>query len=161
MFADFEYRTRDSWSAKRRVIGKAEWTQGEANPRFHRDQRRSRVRCREVPLRARVLPARRDGETASRNARPTCLPTARPAPTMRANQLRLWLSSFAYVLTCAVRRIGLVGTDFERATCGTIRLHLLKIGALVTVSVRRVKLAFASACPARDVFMLAQRRLCG
>jgi hypothetical protein len=79
---------------------------------------------------------------------------------MRANQLRLWLSSFAYVLMCAVRRIGLVGTDFERATCGTIRLQLLKIGALVTVSVRRVKLAFASACPAAEVFMLAQRRLC-
>ena len=48
----------------------------------------------------------------------------------------------------------------ERATCGTIRLQLLKIGALVTISVRRVKLAFASACPAREVFELAQRRLC-
>jgi len=84
-----------------------------------------------------------------------------PAPTMRANQLRLWLSSLAYVLMCAVRRIGLPGTALERATCGTIRLQLLKIGALVTISVRRVKLAFASACPSREVFMLAQRRLCG
>ena len=70
-----------------------------------------------------------------------------PTPTMRANQLRLWLSSMAYVLMCAVRRIGLAGTKLERATCGTIRLQLLKIGALVTVSVRRVKVAFASACP--------------
>ena len=59
-----------------------------------------------------------------------------------------------------LRRIGLVGTKLEVATCGTIRLQLLKIGALVTVSVRRVKLAFASACPARQVFALAQRRLC-
>ena len=83
-----------------------------------------------------------------------------PTPTMRANQLRLWLSSLAYVLMCAVRRIGLPGTVLERATCGTIRLQLLKIGALVTISVRRVKLAFASACPCREVFMLAQRRLC-
>ena len=79
---------------------------------------------------------------------------------MRANQLRLWLASFAYILMCAVRRIGLPGTKMERATCGTIRLQLLKIGALVTISVRRVKLAFASACPAREDFALAQRRLC-
>ena len=79
---------------------------------------------------------------------------------MRANQLRLWLASFAYILMCAVRRIGLPGTEMERATCGTIRLQLLKIGALVTISVRRVKLAFASACPAREDFALAQRRLC-
>jgi hypothetical protein len=64
------------------------------------------------------------------------------------------------VLTCAVRRLGLVGTRLEVATCGTIRLALLMIGALVTISVCRVKLAFASACPSRDVFLLAQRRLC-
>ena len=58
------------------------------------------------------------------------------------------------------RRIGLAGTKLERATCGTIRLQLLKIGALVTITVRRVKVAFASACPSRDTFVLAQRRLC-
>ena len=83
-----------------------------------------------------------------------------PTPTMRANQLRLWLSSLAYVLMCAVRRIGLAGTKLERATCGTIRLALLKIGARVTISVRRVKLAFASSCPQADVFAMAARRLC-
>ena len=83
-----------------------------------------------------------------------------PAPTMRANQLRLWLASFAYILMCAVRRIGLAGTRMAQATCGTIRHKLLKIGALVTISVRRVKLAFASACPDREIFMLASRRLC-
>ena len=78
---------------------------------------------------------------------------------MRANQLRLWLASFAYVLICAVRRIGLAGTKLATATCGTIRLKLLKIGALVTISVRRVKLAFATACPEREVFELVARRL--
>ena len=83
-----------------------------------------------------------------------------PTPTMRANQLRLWLASFAYILMCAVRRIGLPGTKMEQATSGTIRLQLLKIGALVTISVRRVKLAFASACPAREVFVRAHHRLC-
>ena len=83
-----------------------------------------------------------------------------PAPTMRANQLRLWLSSLAYVLMCAVRRIGLAGTNLERATCGTIRRALLKLGARVTISVRRVKLAFASSCPHAEMFALAVRRLC-
>jgi hypothetical protein len=83
-----------------------------------------------------------------------------PTPTMRANQLRLWLSSLAYMLMCAVRRIGLAGTKLPRATCGTIRLALLKLGARVTISVRRVKLAFASSCPDANIFATAARRLC-
>ena len=76
-----------------------------------------------------------------------------PAATMRTNQLRLWFASMAYVLMCAVRRIGLAGTQLAQATCGTIRQKLLKIGARVTVSVRRVRLALASACPYRDIFL--------
>ena len=169
VFADFEYRTRDSWSAKRRVIGKAEWTQGEANPRFivtnvdpafgAAQFMYERIYCQRGEMENRIKECQAD-LFADRTPAPTSC-RRRASGTMRANQLRLWLSSFAYVLMCAVRRIGLVGTDFERATCGTIRLQLLKIGALVTVSVRRVKLAFASACPAQEVFMLAQRRLCG
>ena len=75
-------------------------------------------------------------------------------------QRRLWLSSLAYVLMCAVRRIGLAGTELERATCGTIRLVLLKLGARVTISVRRVKLAFPSSYPMSQVFARAARRLC-
>ena len=82
-----------------------------------------------------------------------------PATTMRANQLRLWFSSMAYVLMCALRRIALVGTALAVATCGTIRLKLLKIGALVTISVRRVKIALASSCPDREIFATAQARL--
>lgn len=160
VFADFEYRTRDSWSAKRRVIGKAEWTKGEANPRFivtnvdpafgAAQFMYEHVYCQPGEMENRIKECQGD-----------LFADRTPAPTMRANQLRLWLASFAYMSMCAVRRIGLVGTKLEAATCGTIRLLLLKIGALVTVSVRRVKLAFASACPSRDVFMLAQRRLSG
>ena len=160
VFADFEYRTRDSWSAKRRVIGKAEWTQGEANPRFIVTNVDPAFGAAKF-LYEHVYCQRGEMENRIKECQADLFADRTPAPTMRANQLRLWLSSFAYVLMCAVRRIGLVGTDFERATCGTIRLQLLKIGALVTVSVRRVKLAFASACPAREVFALAQRRLCG
>ncbi len=80
--------------------------------------------------------------------------------TMRANQLRLWLASFAYVLICALRRIALVHTRLADATCGTIRLKLLKIGAQVRISVRRIKVAMASACPYADEFALAHARIC-
>jgi hypothetical protein len=160
VFADFEYRTRESWSRKRRVIGKAEWTRGEANPRFIVTNVDPAFGAAQF-MYERIYCQRGEMENRIKECQADLFADRTPAPTMRANQLRLWLASFAYVLMCAVRRIGLVGTKLEAATCGTIRLQLLKIGALVTISVRRVKLAFASACPARDVFMLAQRRLCG
>jgi len=79
------------------------------------------------------------------------------AATMRANQLRLWFASMAYVLICALRRIGLAETVFADATCGTIRLKLLKIGALIRISVRRIKIAMASACPAAEEWGRAAR----
>ena len=82
-----------------------------------------------------------------------------PATTMRANQLRMWFSAIAYVLMCALRRIALAGTEMERATCATIRLRLLKIGAQVTVSVRRVKAALATCCPYQELFTTAYARL--
>jgi hypothetical protein len=70
--------------------------------------------------------------------------------TMRANQLRLWFASMAYVLVCALRRIGLCHTDFAEATCGTIRLKFLKVGALVRVSVRRIKVAMGGVAATRQ-----------
>jgi hypothetical protein len=79
--------------------------------------------------------------------------------TMRANQIRLWFSSLAYVLVDTVRRLGLTGSQLENATAGSIRLKLLKIGAVVTKSVRRIKFAFATACPMQDIFILANTRL--
>jgi hypothetical protein len=82
-----------------------------------------------------------------------------PAATLRANQLRLWFSSLAYVLVTALRRLALEGTGLQGATAGTIRLKLLKLGALVTVSLRRIKIAIASACPLKHVFAMAHARL--
>ena len=137
VFADFPWRTRKSWSAERRVIGKAEWTQGAANPRFivtnvHEAFGSARF------LYETVYCARGEMEIRLKECQGDLFADRTPTPTMRANQLRLWLSSLAYVLICAVRRIGLAGTRLERATCGTIRLTLLKTGARVTISVRRV-----------------------
>lgn len=157
-FADFAYRTRRSWKGKRRVIGKAEWTNGGANPRFVV----TNIHAAHGPARflyEDVYCQRGEMENRLKECQGDLFADRTPAPTMRANQLRLWLASFAYVLMCAVRRIGLAGTKLATATCGTIRLKLLKIGALVTISVRRVKLAFSSACPVREVFELVARRL--
>ena len=91
---------------------------------------------------------------------PDCLFADRTSTaTMRANQLRLWFAGFAYILLCAVRRIGLKRTQFAKANCATIRLRLLKIGALVRISVRRIKLAMASSFPNQREFRIAHIRL--
>jgi hypothetical protein len=159
VFADFRYRTRKSWSVERRVIGKAEFTNGGANPRFIVTNVHAAFGSPRF-LYETVYCQRGEMENRLKECQGDLFADRTPTPTMRANQLRLWLSSLAYVLMCAVRRIGLAGTELERATCGTIRLVLLKLGARVTISVRRVKLAFASSFPKADVFARAARRLC-
>ena len=157
-FKDFRYATLDSWSRERRVIGKAEVTGDKANPRFivtslapaAIDGRR---------LYEKIYCARGEMENRIKECQLDLFADRTSAATMRANQLRLWFASMAYVLLCALRRIGLAHTQFADATCGTIRLKLLKLGALVRISVRRIKIAIASACPWQDQFALAHIRL--
>jgi hypothetical protein len=145
-FKDFKWTTRSSWSRRRRVVAKAEWTQGEANPRFVVTSL-ARAACKARHLYEKVYCARGDMENRIKECQLDLYADRTSTATMRANQLRLWFYSIAYVLLCATRRIGLHDTQFANATCGTIRLKLLKIGALVRVSVRRIKIAMASACP--------------
>jgi Transposase DDE domain group 1 len=157
-FKDFRYATLDSWSRERRVIGKAEVTGGEANPRFVVTS----LQPREAAARhlyEKVYCARGEMENRIKECQLDLFADRTSAATMRANQLRLWFASMAYVLLCALRRIGLAHSQFAQATCGTLRLKLLKIGALVRISVRRIKVAMASACPWQDAFALAQARL--
>jgi hypothetical protein len=157
-FKDFKWITRASWSRQRRVIAKAEWTQDEANPRFIvTTLKRSEAGARQ--LYEDVYCARGEMENRIKECQLDLYADRTSAATMRANQLRLWFASMAYVLLCALRRIGLAGTRFADATCGTIRLKLLKIGALVRISVRRIKFAMASACPAADEWARAAIRL--
>lgn len=157
-FKNFSWATRDSWTRERRVIAKAEWTSGKANPRFVvTSLKKSDASARF--LYEKLYCARGDMENRIKECQIDMFADRTPASTMRTNQLRLWFASFAYVLMCALRRIGLAGTQLAQATCGTIRQKLLKIGARVTVSVRRVKLALASACPDRQVFAVAAERL--
>ena len=82
------------------------------------------------------------------------------AGSMRANQLRLWFSAMAYVLLSALRRIALPRTRLARATCGSIRLKLLKIGAQVRLSTRRIRIAMASGAPHAPEFARAHARSC-
>jgi len=157
-FKDFKWITRTSWSRQRRVIAKAEWTQDEANPRFIvTTLKRSEAGARQ--LYEDIYCARGEMENRIKECQLDLYADRTSAATMRANQLRLWFASMAYILLCALRRIGLAGTRFADATCGTIRLKLLKIGALVRISVRRIKFAMASACPAAEEWARAAVKL--
>jgi hypothetical protein len=157
-FKEFRWSTLGSWSRRRRVVAKAEWTQGEANPRFIVTS----LKPAEAPMRTlyeEVYCARGEMENRLKECQGDLFADRTSTATMSANQLRLWLASMAYVLLCALRRIGLKHTCFAQASCGTLRLKLLKIGARVTVSVRRIKLAMTSAHPWRDEWALAHARL--
>jgi hypothetical protein len=157
-FKDFPWSTLDSWSRNRRVVGKAEVTGGDTNPRFVVTSLKP-VEVGAQHLYEAIYCARGEMENRIKECQLDLFADRTAAATMRANQLRLWFASMAYVLLCALRRIGLAHTQFAEATCGTIRLKLLKIGALVRISVRRIKLAMASACPWQNEFALAHVRL--
>jgi hypothetical protein len=157
-FKDFHWSTLDSWSRRRRVVAKAEWTQGEANPRFVvTSLKRTEAGAR--ALYEDIYCARGDMENRIKECQLDLYADRTSAASMRANQLRLWFAAMAYVLLCALRRIALADTALAGATCGTIRLKLLKIGALVRISVRRIRFAMASACPSASVWGQAARRL--
>jgi len=151
LFKDFTYQTRKSWSRPRRVVGKAEHLAKGSNPRFV-----------VTSLSAEELDARTlyedlycaRGEMENRiKEQQLCLFADRTScATMRANQLRLWLSSAAYTLLAALRQFGLQGTEMAQARCDTIRLKLLKLGALVRTTVRRVWISFSESCPYQRVF---------
>jgi len=153
-FKELVYRTRKSWCRARRVVAKAEQTGDKANPRF------IVTSLSMQDLAARELYedfycARGECENRIKEAQLDLFADRLSAATFRANQLRLWLASAAYVLMHALRRIGLKHTALARACANTIRLKLLKIGAVVTVSVRRVRLAMSEACPQQREFIAA------
>jgi DDE family transposase len=154
VFRDFRYRTRKTWSRQRRVIGKAEHLGEKANPRFIVTSLEPKIWPAQK-LYEKLYCARGEMENRIKEAQLELFADRTSSHTFKANQLRLWLSSFAYVLIEALRRIGLRKTIFAVATAGSIRLKLLKIGALITKSVRRVKVAMSSAHPYQTEFIAA------
>jgi hypothetical protein len=157
-FKEFKWTTRRSWSRERRIVAKAEFTSGEANPRFVVTSLK-RAECKPKYLYEKLYCARGEMENRIKECQLDLYADRTSTATLRANQLRLWFASMAYVLLCALRRIGLQHTKFANATCGTIRLKFLKIGALARISVRRIKIAMASGCPVARAWGCAAVRL--
>lgn len=158
VYADFSYQTRKSWTRGRRVIGKAEHLAKGANPRFV---------VTSLPPEAYDAPSLYEDQYCARGEmenrikeQQLCLFADRTsAATMRANELRLWFSSVAYTLMAALRRLGLKGSTMAKARCDTIRVKLLKIGAQVRVTVRKVWVSMAEACPYQWLFEQVYHRL--
>ena len=155
VFHEFGYKAKEWPGAKRRVIGKAEWTALGRNPRFIITNLSGEAQA----LYEKEYCARGDMENRIKEQQLDLFADRTSTGSFRANQLRLWLSTLGYLLIDRLRRIGLKGTEWARASCRTIRLQLFKIGALVKVRVRRVLLSLSSAYPRRELFGHLSRRL--
>jgi hypothetical protein len=160
VYRDFEYQTRESWSRARRVIGKAEYLPKGENPRFIVTSR-SREEIEGWKLYETLYCARGDMENRIKEQQLYLFADRTSAATMRANQLRLWFASAAYVLLSVLRRKGLKQTELAAAQCHTIRGKLLKIGAQVRVTVRKVWVSFSEAYPYQLLFRRVYENLRG
>ena len=152
-FCEFAYRTKKSWSRARRVIAKAEQIEGKENPRYLVTSL-DKEGWPAQQLYEQLYCAR--GEMENRIKEQLCLFADRMSTeTLRANQLRLYFSSLAYVLVEALRRLGLAGTEWAKAQVDTIRLKLLKIAAQVRITARRIWVRYSCAYPWQNIFTAA------
>jgi Transposase DDE domain group 1 len=158
LFKEFVYQTRESWSRARRVVAKAEHLEKGENPRFG-----------VTSLNGAVWPAQAlyeehycgRGDMENRIKEQLMLFSDRTSTHyLRSNQLRLYFSSIAYVLLQMLRRLGLQGTELAKAQCSTIRLKLLKIGALIRITVRKVWISLAGGYPYVELFRQIHEKLC-
>jgi hypothetical protein len=158
VFKDFTYQTHKSWSRTRRVVGKAEYLAKGANPRFVV----TALTATEYPaqgLYEQEYCGRGDMENRIKEQQLFLFARRTSCATMRANQIRLLLSAVAYIVLRALREFGLPHTELATAQCDTIRLKLLKIGAVIRFTVRRVWVALSEAYPLRDVFVRVWEKL--
>src|SRR5512135_2979866 len=158
VFAELRYQTLESWSRERRVVAKAEHLAKGANPRFVVTSLTAEDRSAR-PLYEEDYCARGEAENRIKEQQLHLFADRTSAGAMRANQIRLFFSSVAYTLLNALRRLGLQGTELAEAQCQTIWLKLLKIGALVRVTVRKVWVHLASGCPYAEVFRRVHAKL--
>ena len=158
LYKDFRYKTLKTWSRTRRVVGKAEIVGDKRNPRFVvTTLSQQRISARR--LYEEVYCARGDMENRIKEQQLGMFADRTSTHTMRANQLRLYLSTFAYVLVHELRRRALVGTELEHAQCTTLRVRLFKMAAVIRVSVRRIYFALSSVHPAQPLFRRALSHL--
>jgi len=157
IFKEFTYQTRQSWSRARRVVAKAEHLEKGANPRFVVTSLPSRVWAAQA-LYEELYCAR--GEMENRIKEQLMLFADRTSTAyLRSNQIRLYFASVAYLLMQALRRLGLQGTEWAQAQCTTLRLKLLKIGALIRITVRKVWVSMAEGYPYAERFRQVYARL--
>ena len=160
LFTSFMWTTKESWKRERKVIAKAQHLKKGSNPRFVV----TTLDCEDSADAERIYRdiycQRGEMENRIKEQQLDLFADRTSAATMMANQIRLYFSSVAYVLVDGLRRIGLKGTEAARAQCGTIRLKLLKIGARVRVTCRRIWLHMSSACPHTDLFFDVWRNIC-
>ena len=158
VFKDFRYQTLESWTRDRRVVAKAEHLDKGSNPRFVvTSMQVERMEAR--TLYEQLYCARGDMENRIKEQQLWLFADRTSAGKMRANQIRLYFSSAAYLLMQALRRLGLRGTQMATAQCNTIRLKLLKVGAQVKVTVRKVWISLAGGYPYVDIFYQVFRNL--
>jgi len=158
VFKDFRYRTKKSWFCERRVVGKAEYLAKGENPRFIVTS----IKSEQIEARALYEDfycARGEMENRIKEQQLGLFADRTSTSWMRSNQLRLYFSSFAYILVHALRRLGLKGTELAKAQCATIRLKLFKIGAQIRVSVRKVWISFSESYPYFNLFQQVLLRL--
>src|SRR5436190_598239 len=154
-FKNIYYQTLDeTWSRRRRVVAKAEHLQKGSNPRFIVTSLPQKGFPAQI-LYETIYCARGEMENRIKEQQLGLFADRTSTATMRGNQLRLYLSSIAYILMHALRRLALKDTEFEHAQCTTIRLKLLKIGAQVQVTVRRVWIRLAEGYPYQAIFQQA------
>jgi hypothetical protein len=158
VYKDFYYETLKSWSRRRRVVAKAEYLDKGANPRFVVTSL-ERQRMDMCTVYESLYCGRGDMENRIKEQQLWLFADRTSAGKMRANQLRLYFSSVAYMLMQALRRLGLKGTQMATAQCNTIRLKLFKIGAQVRISIRKVWVSLASGYPYLDLFHQIYRNL--
>ena len=158
VFTEFAYQTRKSWKRERRVVAKAEHLEKGANPRFVVTSL-SAGQFSTQALYEELYCARGEMENRIKEQQLALFADRTSTELMRSNQLRLYFSTFAYQLMQGLRRLGLKGTEMAQAQCQTIRLKLLKIGAQIRVTVRRVVLALASGYPLQEMFGRIYRNL--
>jgi len=157
-FRSFTYRTLNSWSRKRQVIGKAEYLPKGANPRFIVAHFPDSMGWAQK-LYEEVYCARGDMENRIKEQHLDLFADRTSSHEMASNQLRLWFSSVAYLLIQSIRRLGLKGTAMAKAQCGPIRTKLFKIGAMVKISVRRILVELSGGYPYKEVFQQALHNL--
>lgn len=160
VFGEKRYQTLKSWSCERRLVGKAEHLSKGANPRFVV----TNLKTEEYDARSLyedLYCARGEMENRIKEQQLELFADRTSTKYLKSNQTRLWFSSIAYVLMNEMRRLGLAETEMDQAQCSTIRLKLLKIGAQVQVTVRRVVVRLASSYPFQGLFIAIYRRLQG